>query len=126
MISRSNVLLDNVVDMFFLMKYCLLGVTDVEFEPREEYVSLAKEYFDILQKDEVEEDVLNAFSVRKFELLDSIFQIHHEFTEDDVKLDLERKLLGWEFNRIQTNSAKHKNEREIPTNVVSEEEFFNE
>lgn len=124
--KRDDVLSKHAVDMYFLMKYCLLGAVGVEFDYKNKYIDLSKEYFDMLSKDNISEEEFSSFSIKKLEVLDSVLQIRHEFSEDDEKLVLERKLLAWEFNHIQNKNPENKPERNSPINTVSEEEFFNE
>lgn len=129
MIEKYIVLRENAVDMSFLMKYCLLGMSKFESEYKEKYISLSKEFFDILSNMNISEEDYKKFKINKLKVMDSIFQVHHEFSEDDEKLELERKLMSWEYDNLQKKEdeiASPSVSEIIKTNTVSEEEFFNE
>jgi hypothetical protein len=100
-----------------------------ESEYKEKYISLSKEFFDILSNMNISEEDYKKFKINKLKVMDSIFQVHHEFSEDDEKLELERKLMSWEYDNLQKKEdeiASPSVSEIIKTNTVSEEEFFNE
>ena len=113
----------NSVDIYFLMKYCMLGDANHESEIRSKFMSLAKDFFSLASLDDLDEKEMKSFNFKKQELLNSVFEIHHEINEDDMRLEFERKILVFDYEKNQREPIIS----DLPKiNTVSVEDFFNE
>lgn len=122
--DTATFLSKNITDVYFLMKYCLMGDATLSAEYKSDYVSLGKTFFELLSRGNVTEEEFATFNQQKSEVMDSVFQVHHEFSEDDFKLNLEKQLLEWEYGQVQKLAKDNTSPAQI--NIVSEKDFFNE
>ena len=111
----------NITDVYFLMKYCLMGDATLSAEYKSNYINLGKTFFEMLSKGSITEEESGAFAQQKSDVMDSVFQVHHEFSEDDFRLNLEKQLLEWEYEQVQKR-AKYNNHAQL--NIISEKDFF--
>lgn len=119
--DTATFLSKNITDVYFLMKYCLMGDATLSAEYKSNYINLGKTFFEMLSKGSITEEESDAFDQQKSEVMDSVFQVHHEFSEDDFKLNLEKQLLEWEYEQLQKH-AKYNNHAQL--NIISEKDFF--
>ena len=57
--------------------------------------------FTIQWADDLDEKEMKSFNFKKQELLNSVFEIHHEINEDDMRLEFERKILVFDYEKNQ-------------------------
>ena len=119
--DTATFLSKNITDVYFLMKYCLMGDATLSAEYKSNYINLGKTFFEMLSKGSITEEESGAFDQQKSEVMDSVFQVHHEFSEDDFKLNLEKQLLEWEYEQVQKR-PKYNNHAQL--NIISEKDFF--
>ncbi len=118
--EQFEFLRENVVDMSFLMTYCLMGMSKLDVGGRERYIKLGKLFFTALENNDFSDSTLKEIKELKADTLDLVMSDHHE-CDDDEKLRLEHRLLWWNYDNVQNKEDILEWEKSPQRKIIEEE-----